>query len=350
MCSHVTSRGFAPCLAARGAALLLSLLVAGPAAAAPGDPAWADPGPAAEQPPAPRAATGLGEMPREMPSDQVAEDEIVSAEGGVQVAAPRAVTPIVPEPTERPRRAYQLYWEIDVPVLAVAAMIGGARMARTEGDAPAFCVQQLGDEVATRGCDDSNLNFIDRHFAGRYSEGWSKMTDFVVYGLGAFPVALLWIDNGFVNMLNDAVVIGQSTMIAAALSGLSSLSSGRGRPYLYGTKAPVDVRTSAEGSLSFFSGHTSIAFALSTSTFWTVKRVHPRGPLPWITLTLGTGAATTVAVGRVMAGKHFPTDVMAGALVGASIGTLIPMLHGIPVQVVPIVEEQARGISVSGAL
>ncbi len=30
---------------------------------------------------------------------------------------------------------------------------------------------------------------------------------------------------------------------------------------------------------------------------------------------------------RVRAGEHFPTDVIAGAMAGAAIGTLVPHLH-----------------------
>jgi hypothetical protein len=31
---------------------------------------------------------------------------------------------------------------------------------------------------------------------------------------------------------------------------------------------------------------------------------------------------------RVEAGQHFPTDVAAGAAIGAASGTLVPLLHG----------------------
>lgn len=260
-------------------------------------------------------------------------------------------TPIVPEPHQFPQRAYQLYWEIDVPVLGTAAVLGAARMARTEGDAPAYCVQQIPEaERATTACDPSSLNFIDRPVAGRWSTGWSRYSDYMLWSLGAAPIVVLWADAGFANMLNDVVVIYQSTLIAASLSGLSSMTAGRGRPYVYGTTAPVETRSGPEGSLAFFSGHTAMAFALSTSTFWTLQRTHPRGALPWVALGLGSAAASSVGLARVMGGRHFPTDVLAGAIVGVGIGTLIPMLHGLPVQVIPEVARNGGSVSVVGAL
>jgi len=34
-----------------------------------------------------------------------------------------------------------------------------------------------------------------------------------------------------------------------------------------------------------------------------------------------------VSIERVWAGKHFPTDVLAGSFAGAGIGVLVPHLH-----------------------
>lgn len=274
------------------------------------------------------------------------DEEPLAADTGASLTE-RPVTPIVP--SKKPHRAYQLYWEVDVPVLGVAAVLGSARMARTEGSSPAFCVQQIPEEErATVACDPEELNALDRPLAGRWSPQWSNFSDYLLLGLGAAPVAVLWVDEGFLNMLNDVVVIYQSTLIAASLSGLSSLSAGRGRPYVYGTKAPLEERTSPEGGLAFFSGHSAMAFALSTSTFWTLKRTHLSGPVPWIALGVGTTGASGVALARVLGGRHFPTDVVAGAIVGTGIGTLIPMLHGLPVQVVPEVEPEAASLSFVG--
>jgi membrane-associated phospholipid phosphatase len=44
-------------------------------------------------------------------------------------------------------------------------------------------------------------------------------------------------------------------------------------------------------------------------------------------LTAGVALSTAVALLKIEAGYHFWTDVAAGALVGASIGTLVPLLH-----------------------
>ena len=37
--------------------------------------------------------------------------------------------------------------------------------------------------------------------------------------------------------------------------------------------------------------------------------------------------ATSVALLKIKAGYHYPTDVAAGALVGSALGVLVPVLH-----------------------
>jgi membrane-associated phospholipid phosphatase len=102
---------------------------------------------------------------------------------------------------------------------------------------------------------------------------------------------------------------------------------------VYGQEAPVDVRTSGNGALSYISSHTSGAFALATSLFWTVERRRGMDAVTWSVLLLGGGTAALVGTARVLAGSHFPTDVLIGALVGMGMGTLVPTLHGSPVRV-----------------
>ena len=49
-----------------------------------------------------------------------------------------------------------------------------------------------------------------------------------------------------------------------------------------------------------------------------------------------------------MAGYHFITDVVGGAVVGSSIGVLVSSVHKSPVHVVPVVNHDAAG-NLSGA-
>ena len=250
------------------------------------------------------------------PSSTPAVDDTAAAPAPPPPPAPRA-----------PGRAYQLSWGIDLPVIAIGTVMMTARGMRDQASGPpAYCL------TTPQGCDKNRLLFIDRPFAGRYDKNWNTFSDAGAVTMGLAPLVLLGADGRVVDGLNDAVVIYESGLLASALSSLSTLSTERARPFVYGTKAPRSVRYGPDGALSYFSGHASFAFAMAMSTFWTVKRRHPHSAYPWVVLGVGLGAATAVATARVMAGKHFPTDVLAGAAVGASLGTLVPFLHNAPVQ------------------
>ncbi len=66
------------------------------------------------------------------------------------------------------------------------------------------------------------------------------------------------------------------------------------------------------GSTSYPSGHAASAFAFSTA-------VGAEFPQADTALRL---AASLVAYSRVHTGVHYPGDVIAGALIGAGVGTL----------------------------
>lgn len=98
----------------------------------------------------------------------------------------------------------------------------------------------------------------------------------------------------------------------------------RKRPVLYteDAAAAAELRNS---QMSMPSGHTALAFAAATSYFVMAGRQH----LAHRTRNAALLYAGAVAVAslRVAAGKHFPTDVIAGAALGSAIGWLVPTIH-----------------------
>jgi membrane-associated phospholipid phosphatase len=129
-----------------------------------------------------------------------------------------------------------------------------------------------------------------------------------------------------------------------------TLAAGRPRPFLYGDpavpsgyKAPLSIRNGADAGLSFLSSHTAEAFAITTSLFIAERRLHPGATRPKIILGAGLVVASAIGVARVMAGYHFITDVVGGAVVGSSLGVLIASVHGSPVKVVPVVGDTPSG-------
>ena len=93
-------------------------------------------------------------------------------------------------------------------------------------------------------------------------------------------------------------------------------------------RAPEAIRaltdSPSDDNLSFFSGHTTLAFAVATAagTINTL-RGYRLAPLVW-----GAGMTMAVSVGylRIAADKHYFSDVMTGAVVGSLIGVGVPLI------------------------
>ena len=70
----------------------------------------------------------------------------------------------------------------------------------------------------------------------------------------------------------------------------------------------------APGSLSFPSAHATSSFAVATA----MTRVDSLGAIAF-------GLALLLAVGRPYLGMHYPSDVLAGIVLGVAIGLLVPL-------------------------
>lgn len=268
---------------------------------------------------------------------------LAQSEGAAPAPPPSVPSPAVsvapplrPEPTPLAaapsKPAFQLYAEFDPPVIGLGLVFGLARLLRTT---PPDCAPL---------CDPRSLNPIDRPVAGRWDPRWATVSDVGIFTLGASAGVLLAFEEGPLSALNDAVVIAETGLLTTAVASLGTLPIGRPRPYLYSEKAPLEVRQSGDAGLSFISSHSAISFSIATSTFLALRRLYPRSAVSWVALGIGLAGASTVAAARVLAGRHFPTDVLSGAIVGTAIGVLVPSLHGQKVAVVPQITPTARGV------
>jgi undecaprenyl-diphosphatase len=136
------------------------------------------------------------------------------------------------------------------------------------------------------------------------------------------------LQTGFV----DAFMYAESSALTFALTNIVKIAVRRPRPLAYAEAEenrdnPDYSNSDTDSALSFFSLHASMTASIgATATYLAFARA-PRTPRPWITLALATGLSTLVSVERVRAGKHFPTDVLAGSLAGAAVGIVVPHLH-----------------------
>ncbi len=128
--------------------------------------------------------------------------------------------------------------------------------------------------------------------------------------------------------LVDLLIVAEAAALAMDVNQLVKFSVGRQRPFVhYGNWREADRRPDPDDNLSFFSGHTTLAFSLASAA-GTVSTLRGYRSAPWV---WGVGMALAASVGylRIASDKHYLTDVLVGAAVGSAAGVALPrLLHG----------------------
>lgn len=184
-----------------------------------------------------------------------------------------------------------------------------------------------------------------------------------------FPLIPVVIDSFVVSLLvrgdekaslNLFLVTGEALAYSGLLSYVSNVAGARERPAVTqciadhgGSTEDCDLSSRADG---FYSGHTAMAAASAGA----VCAHHTFMPL-WghpvadgFACGLGSGAMVATGVARVMADRHYLSDVLVGGAVGFSVGYLVPTLlhYHVPVAskltISPVGAEGSTGLTVIG--
>ncbi|MFT4524834.1 MAG: membrane-associated phospholipid phosphatase [Bacteroidia bacterium] len=172
-----------------------------------------------------------------------------------------------------------------------------------------------------------DINAFDRSAVDRWSPTAAKISDGLMYGALALPFTIFAFKSAQENWLGLSLMYVEVALYTVGVTELTKGLSKRVRPYAYNPEAPLDTRLGKSGRFSFFSGHTSIAASMS---FLTAKVFHDLSDNNTAKALVWTAAALIPAATgylRYHSGKHFPTDIIAGYVVGGAIGYLVPFLH-----------------------
>jgi membrane-associated phospholipid phosphatase len=205
--------------------------------------------------------------------------------------------------------------EIDLPTFGVATALASIAFLESPD---AHCLPD---------CSSEDINRFDALVLGFHDETVHTIADVWVLTMVGLPYVLdlaFWQGDGW---FDDAAVMLEALLVAQALTQLTKVAVGRYAPFVYDDRVPDDVRRNGDSTRAFFSGHTVTAFTAAASFTTTFFLRHPESPWRWVVLGLSAALATTVPILKIFAGYHFLTDVIAGALVGVSVGTLVPILH-----------------------
>lgn len=123
----------------------------------------------------------------------------------------------------------------------------------------------------------------------------------------------------------------ESFSLSLSVLAVTRNAVGRERPYVGDCAGPGahDDCGEADSRRSFMSGHTAMAFTAAglICTHHDALQIHG-GAGDTVTCVIATTAAATTGVLRILADRHYTSDVLAGAALGVFSGYLLPrILH-----------------------
>ena len=145
-------------------------------------------------------------------------------------------------------------------------------------------------------------------------------------------MVVAWWYRGNKAVAKEMAIIDLETLaVTAAVQGLSTTLTGRGRPYVQtcGTDLPsnsLDCQTFGQNR-SFFSGHTSLSFASASLVCMHHLNMDLfEGPTDELACISSYAAAAATGVLRIASDQHYASDVITGAVLGTGIGLGLPYL------------------------
>jgi membrane-associated phospholipid phosphatase len=249
---------------------------------------------------------------------ELVQDGGMLADGGVQpVLAPPSLS----------------VYEVDLP--SEIAITGGALGLSLMVDVAVK--PSLQGDLSCRGgvgparCDPATLSAFDRYAVGKNSQEWDAFSNIELFATLAMPVLYLGLESLVLptktpwgDFLTDLVVVAESMALTASITTILKFSFRRPRPGRY---LPVDQPVTADDELSLPSGHVSEITAATVALTTTIFLRHPSSKIRFAAVAATVVLSTLSAIARVEAGKHFPTDVITGVVVGAFSGFVVPYLH-----------------------
>lgn len=164
-------------------------------------------------------------------------------------------------------------------------------------------------------CKAQKMNF-DQRMLMRLMESRNPGTTRVMQGISDYTQEISFIVPATVAVIglidNNKTTLQKSLYLAESAAAATFITYGlkysvkRTRPYI--TNPALNAKGSGRDP-SFPSGHTSVAFSTATSLYL----AYPK----WYVAVPAFAYAASVGYSRMYLGVHYPTDVLAGAVIGA---------------------------------
>ena len=211
-------------------------------------------------------------------------------------------------------------WKLDMAVTAIAAT-GWITMTATKGQiGPTECRWSEVDAFDRWGHD--HIKWSSPNVANKmaYVTGYA-LAPMAAFGLDALAAGM---DDRLSGFWVDALLIAEATALSSFTTEMVKIAVGRQRPRAHYGRGSQNT----DDNMSFYSGHTSLAFSLAVASGTVASmREYRYAPLVW---GAGLGVAAVSGYLSLAADRHYLTDVIAGAAMGSAFGFAIPYLFHRP--------------------
>ena len=177
--------------------------------------------------------------------------------------------------------------------------------------------------------DKNDVNAFDRYAISKNSASAQRISDVFLTGVLVLPSIFLSNHHTRKDIVPLVVMSVETIIINIALTDITKKLASRTRPLAYNPNFSIEEKTKENARVSFFSGHTSHTASLSFLMAKVMTDYHPHAK-KGVKIGIWAFAAAVPGVTgylRVRAGKHFPTDTIAGFVAGGLVGVLVPHFH-----------------------
>ncbi len=179
--------------------------------------------------------------------------------------------------------------------------------------------------------DPKMINTLDRAATTNWSPSAAHLSDILMYSAAVAPLSMSLTDVGSKEPLIITTMHFETLLLNGGATYLFKSLFRRTRPFVYNPdqRIPEGLKMSRTARRSFPSGHTSTTFASMVFLATVYGQMYPDSESrKWVWAGCLTTAGVTGYL-RYAAGYHYPTDILAGAALGAFTGWLVPQLHEI---------------------
>ena len=209
-------------------------------------------------------------------------------------------------------------------------------------------------QMGEGGLDRHDVPGIDRAFMHDFDYELQNLGHVLLTATMLMPLASV-AGGDVADAVRIGALFGQTMLLSYGSKGALVHVFPRHRPHTYFHGTPRAYLEDDGSRKSFFSGHTSHSFAAATFSTVVFADLYPESRYRYLVGVTAYGLSSAVGVSRVLAGRHFVSDVVVGAAWGSLVGWLVPHLYqqeqgSQKLRVMPMLYEQGPGVVVSYAL